>query len=89
MRLPLVRLFLGLLAVVLPAVAVQLVISALPLDRLIKNMFLALLTPPVAIWAYSTFVRLTENRPVEELGPRRALQELGVGTLMGHWSYWS
>jgi hypothetical protein len=80
---PFVRLILGVLAVILPVVVVQLAVSALPLDRLIKNLLLALLTPPVAIWAYSTFVRLTESRHVEELGPRGALKELGVGTLVG------
>ena len=82
-RRPFVRLLLGLLAVMLPVLAVQLSVSALVLDRLVKSLLLALLTPPVAIWAYSTFVRLVENRPVVELGSRDALKELGVGALVG------
>ena len=82
-RAPFVRLLLGILAVVVLVLVVQLAVTSLPVDRLIKNLGLALLTPPVAIWAYSTFVRLTEQRPVAELEPRGALKHLGLGALLG------
>ncbi len=82
-RKPLGRFLLGILAVVLPVLVVQLSVAALPFDRLSKNLMLALLTPAVAIWAYSTFVRLAEQRQVTELEPRSAPKELGVGVLVG------
>ena len=81
-RRPMVRLLPGLLAVVLPVLAMQLAATALVSDRLTRNLFLAVLTPAAAIWAYSTYVRLGEQRQLVELEPSVALRELGVGSLM-------
>lgn len=82
-RWPFVRLVTGFLAVMLPVLVIQLGVAALPLDRLVRNLLLALLTPPVAIWAYVTFVHLTERRQVTELGRGGAAKELGTGILLG------
>ena len=83
LRNPAVRIVIGMLAVLVPTAILQFGITALPIDRLPRNILLGLLTPPVIFWAYATFVRLTEQRAVSELGRQGALSEFGIGLLGG------
>lgn len=83
LRTPLARIIIGFVAILVPLIIVQIAITSLSFDRLLKNVLLALITPPVVLWCYAAFVRRLESRPVTELGREGALKEAGLGLLLG------
>ena len=82
-RFPLVRLVIASVVVILAFAAAQQVSSILPLERLSKAVVGMLIGVAVVCTAYWAYVRLVETRPVMELSGRSALQELGLGVLIG------
>ena len=91
-RFPLTRIILGFAWVLLVLVVVQLVLNAARLAMGISPFELpgagfqwlsTLFTVPIVTLAYWSFVRVVEQRPVTELSLPGALQEYGVGMLVG------
>ncbi len=69
---PLIRLAVGFISVLGAVVVAQLLITALPVSRLLQNILLGLFTPPVAIGTYRAFGRYFEQRRLIELEPKPA-----------------
>ena len=82
-RSPFVRLFIGILVVLLPVALAQVLATSLPVDRLWRNVLLGILSLPIACGTYHAFVRISERRQVIELSAKRALREFGLGALIG------
>jgi CAAX protease family protein len=82
-RSPLIRIVIGVIAVVLPVVAIQFLVRKLPLPRMAAVASAALLGAAVAYLAYRAYVRWVEKRELLEFGREGALKELATGLALG------
>ncbi len=80
---PLIRLVVGFISVLAAVVIAQVLITALPVSKLLQNILLGLITPPVAIGTYYAFARFVERREPSELEPKAAAREVTLGVVMG------
>jgi membrane protease YdiL (CAAX protease family) len=83
MRSPLVRVVIGLVAVIFPLVATQWLVRKLPLPRMVVIASAALLGAAVAYLTYRTYVRVVEKRELVEFGRAGAFQESAAGLALG------
>jgi len=80
---PFVRLLIGLVLVLGVVVIGQSAVTALPLSKLWKNVFLGLLTPLLTLGTYYGIVWFTERRRALEIGGSGAIREIFFGALVG------
>jgi len=88
LQFPLVRIILAVLFIGVGLLIGQTLLSLLRSAFSIKDLGLAnilafILITPLAYFAYWTYVRYVEKRNMTELGGQRAVQEFGLGSLLG------
>ncbi len=88
LQFPIVRIVIAILfigvGVAVGQIILNLLRSALSIENTgVANILAFVLITPVTYLAYSLYVRLVEKRDLTELGFSRALQEFGLGSLLG------
>ena len=88
LQFPIIRIIVAILfvgvGIALGQIVLNLLRTALSITNTgIANILVFVLITPITYYAYSLYVRLVEKREMTELGFSNALQELGLGTLIG------
>jgi membrane protease YdiL (CAAX protease family) len=82
LRLPLIRIVLALLFIAIPFAMVAIPFNLFVTDRWLRRLGALLLTAIIFI-AYSSYVKIIEQRSCSELSKPRAVRELAAGMLLG------
>ena len=83
LKFPLIRIILGSVFVVMPAIVLQRVIHTLPIPLASVKILSALASAVGALLGYRVYVQRIERRPLTEFAGRGALWELGGGLATG------